>query len=292
MDDAVAVHEEMVKAPTPMKKRPRRNLIPFALLFVLLVGSIGTAFASAGPVASAAEIVQGALVTSVGADSVAFTTSETVSGSSNLQVNATGNCDFTSGICDATENLNGPLSQYSPINVDFANNVAYIGFSGTIAAQLPTPWISYSFKASGDSASQSIAGSSPLSALQQLAQYGAQVTDAGSVILNGVSEHEYIVVETASDIKSQLNTLLNKFPSWMSSAMNKTNLNFQGATENVYVNAQNQIAEVDETTSLSVSGKTTNVDAKEAFSNYGVPFTVSLPSASEVTPLSSLLSGL
>jgi hypothetical protein len=286
--DAVGVDEDTVTTSTSVKKRPRRNLIPFTLLFVLLVGSIVTAFASAGPAASAAQIVQGALVTSVGANSVAFTTNETISGSASLQVTATGNCDITSGICEATENLSGPLSQYSPVNVDFANNEAYIGFTGDIASQLPTPWISYPFNTSSDSPSQSIAGSNPLSALQQLAQYGAQVTDAGSVTLNGVSEHEYIVVETASNIKSQL----NKLPSWMTSQLNKADLNFQGANVNVYINPQNQIAEVDASTTLSVSGKTLNVDAKESFSNYGVPFTVSLPPASEVTPISSLVSGL
>jgi hypothetical protein len=63
-------------------------------------------------------------------------------------------------------------------------------------------------------------------------------------------------------------------------------------SENVYVNASGDLAELAMNTSVTANGQTESLSMTEVITGYGVPVTVTIPPADQVTSLAGLTAGL
>lgn len=241
--------------------------------------------------ANAATIVRNALVSTVASRSASFTMDEEITGTVSTSVTGSGACAFSSGECTMSVNYGGALASLGQGDVVFVNSTMYLRLSGAAAATLPTPWISMPLDISKLQQSGVTSSSgNPLAGLEVLAKLGDTVTDDGVVSVNGVSLHEYTVVASKSQVQRQTSAFLKQLPSWISSASSEAS---SGAvSENVYVNASGDLAELAMNTSVTANGQTESLSMTEVITGYGVPVTVTIPPADQVTSLAGLTAGL
>jgi hypothetical protein len=268
---------------------PRRHTMKYiaaGLVLVLvvaavLIGTSGSGNSSAG----AAVIVRKALASTLATNSLAFNLSENVDlGGQGLTVTGTGACDLTSGDCVMTMNYAGVLSSDGPIDVVYSGGVAYLKFAPGVNTKIATPWISTTLNTTSSSQLSPLGGESPLSGLSLLARQGAVVTDEGTVQLNGVTMHTYKVVVSPSAEKKILSNS-NSLPVWVNSNISTANIG--PVTEMVDVNSAGELAQMSADTSVSSGGASATVSLTFKVTGYGVPVTVTVPPANQVTSITS-----
>lgn len=277
-------------------KRSRRGrVLAISLVGVgLVVVGTGAAFAlssSKPSSAGAAVVVRRALDTTLATNSLAFTLSESVdAASTTIAVSGNGECDLSSALCGVTMDYSGVLSSAGTIRVVYSGGTVYLNLGSALSGLLSTPWISLPV---GNSNSAALGVSaSPLSGLSLLASEGATVTNDGSVTENGQAMTQYTVSIDASQVQHLITSNTSKLPSWMSAAASK----FSSGTvvETVDIDAAGRLGYVGATVNETVAGASVAVNIAETVTGYGVPVTVTVPPASQVTSITnpSQLSGL
>ena len=284
MDDAARVDEGVTSRPDK-----KRNLVPFMLVGVLLVASILVAVLTSSSPSDGAAVVRNALLSTVQSTSVDFNLNENVTGLTSFTINVTGACSFSSVACNLNESFGGSLSKLGTASEEIEDGTVYIDLTNSLVT-LPTTWISVPLNLS--STSSPLSGGTPLSGLAQLARNGLTVSDDGIVTKDGESLHEYTVTASSSQIQSQVNSLYKELPTWIQKQLASSTPSVNGYQADVYINSNNQIAELDASGSVSVESTPTQFTSTVTFSNFGAPVTVTVPPANEVTSLSSLTAGL
>lgn len=290
------VNEGVPMPPVFAPKPPqRRRALAFALVGVLLVVAItGVALASTDsktPSAGAAVVVRHALDSTIAANSLAFTLNESVSAAgTNLTVTGTGVCDLTSALCGVTMSYSGLLGAAGSIHVVYSNGTVYLNLGSAMSALVSTPWVSIP-AGSADSASLGVS-ENPLSGLSALAAHGATVTNDGAVTRDGQQMTQYSVSVGAAQMQDLIASDAAKLPSWIATAAKSVSAGT--VTEIVDVDAAGRLGYVQANANETVAGSTVGVTVSETVTGYGVPVNVSIPSASQVTSITSLsqLSGL
>ncbi len=279
---------------TPKRSSRRRTLV-IAVAGVLLVVTItGVAVALTGskaPSAGAAVVVRQALDSTLATNSVAFALSETVNAANTtVAISGTGQCDLSSALCGVTMNYSGPLASAGTIRTVFSGGNVYLSLGTAMSGLVSTPWISIPISNS-NTASLGIS-QSPLSGLSLLASEGATVTNDGSVTENGQTMTQYTVTIDASQAQHLVTSATSKLPSWMAAAAAKVSPGT--VVETVDIDAAGRLGYVSANVSSTVAGTTVSVTSSETVTGYGVPITVVVPPASQVTSITSLsqLAGL
>jgi hypothetical protein len=288
VNDSVNQGNDDVLNEAPKRSRRGRTLGVSLVGACLVVAITGTAFAlsSSGPSsAGAAVVVRRALHTTLATNSLAFTLSESVSASgTTVAVNGNGECDLSSALCGMTMDYSGELSSAGTIRVVYSGGTVYLNLGSALSGLLPTPWISLPVSNS-NSASLGISAS-PLAGLSLLASDGATVTNDGSVTENGQSMTQYTVTVDASQVQHLVTSNAGNLPSWMNVAASK----FSSGTvvETVDIDAAGRLGYFGANVNETVGGTSVGVNIDETVTGYGVPVTVSVPSASQVTSITSL----
>jgi hypothetical protein len=265
----------------------RRRFIPFALLIVLTAGALVTAVLSSSSPASASTAVRAALTSTMTATSVSFTFNEDVTGTQSAELSVSGSC-ATGPECHVTLSGAGEGSTLGTTQLVVTNGVAYVEPSGSLASDIPTPWISVPVNSSSAQGAGVPTGTDGLSSiLDQLVNVGDTVTDNGEVTLNGATVHEYTVTASASVEQQQFSTLLNALPSSVTSSLGSVSLSGYGV--DIYVDPDGNIGELALKASLSTAKNTETLSTTLTLSGYGDPVSVIAPPANEVTPLSSVI---
>ncbi len=169
-----------------------------------------------------------------------------------------------------------------------ATGDVYVEIPESLGAMAGTPWVSLPISSTALATSLGNIGS-PLSGLALAASDGAVVKDLGEVSLNGAAEHQYSVTLGQAAFKKWSSTV--KLPGWASGAATSVSSSSTLA-ETIDVNSLGRIAQVTEQVYATVNGASVFSQTTVDFTAYNVPVTVNVPPASEVTPLSTLLSGL
>jgi hypothetical protein len=221
------------------------------------------------------------------ASSVSFTLDENVTGTQTANLSVSGSC-ATGPECHVTLNASGEGSTLGTTQVLLTSGEAYVEPSGSLASEIPTPWISVPLNSLNTVEPGIPTGTDGLSsALNQLVNVGDTVVDNGDVTLNGATYHEYTVTASAAVEQQQFSTLLSALPSSVSSSLGAVSLAGYGV--NVYVDPDGNVGEVALKASLSKGQDSETLSTTLTLSGYGDPVTVVAPAASEVTPLSSVI---
>ncbi len=294
MNDSSANEESGAVDAAPHRPRRRRTLdiaVAGVLLVVAITGAAIAATSSKTPSAGAAVIVRKALVSTLATNSVAFSLSESVSAAATtVAVNGSGECDLSSALCGVTLNYSGPLASAGTIRTVYSGGSVYLNLGDALSGLVSTPWISISVNNSS-SASLGVA-QSPLSGLSLLASEGAEVTNDGSVSENGQTMTQYTVTIDGSQAQHLVTSATSKLPSWLAAVASKDTIGT--IVETVDIDGAGRLGYVSARVSSTVAGTAVNVTSAETITGYGQPVDVTVPPASQVTPISSVsqLTGL
>lgn len=251
---------------------------------MVVVVVAATLLSSTSP--SAAARLEAAVSSSLSTTSATFTSSgtETLPGST-IQFTVDGGCDVASNACALTEVV--PIQGKSEnVHIVIAAGDGYVEIPGSLGVAVGTPWVSVPISSTALATSLGNIGS-PLSGLALAASDGAVVKDLGEVSLNGVAEHQYSVTLDQVAFKKWNSTA--KLPGWASDAARS--VSSSTLAETIDVNSLGRIAQVTEQWYATVNGASVFSQTTVDFTAYNVPVSVSVPPASEVTPLSQLLQG-
>jgi hypothetical protein len=294
VSDSVNEGNGNVPNEAPRRSRRRRAVLVTLVGVCLVVAVTGTAFAlssSKPSSAGAAVVVRRALDTTLATNSLAFTLSESVdAASSTIALSGRGECDLSSALCGVTMDYSGVLSSAGTIRVVYSGGTVYLNLGSALSGLLPTPWVS--LPVSNSSSASLGVSASPLAGLSLLASEGATVTNDGSVSENGQSMTQYTVSVDASQVQKLITSSAATLPSWMTTAASK----FSSGTvvETVDVDAAGRLGYLGAQVNETVAGTSVGVNIDETVTGYGVPVSVTVPPASQVTSITNAnqLSGL
>lgn len=284
-----SVNESSGDVPNEAPKRSRRGrILGVSLVGVCLVIAItGTAFAlssSKPSSAGAAVVVRRALATTLATNSLAFTLSESVDAAgTTVAVNGNGECNLSSALCGMTMDYSGVLSSAGTIRVVYSGGSVYLNLGSALSGLLPTPWISLPVSNS-NTASLGVTAS-PLAGLSLLASEGATVTNDGSVTENGQSMTQYTVSVDASQVQHLITSNASSMPSWMTAAASEVSSGT--VVETVDVDAAGRLGYFGANFNETVAGTSVGMNVDETVTGYGVPVTVTVPPASQVTSITN-----
>ncbi len=273
---------------TPPRSRRGRTILVGVLGACVVVAATGVALAvtsSKNSSAGAAVVVRRALDSTLATNSLAFTLGESVSaGSTTVAANGQGECDLSNALCGVTMSYSGPLSSAGSIRVIYAGGTVYVNLGAALSGLGPTPWISVPVS----NASSALLGVSenPLAGLSLLAAQGATVTNDGTVSENGQQMTQYTVSVDAAQLQHLITSSAAKLPTWMVAAASKVTSGTE--TETVDIDSAGRLGYVSAQMSESVAGTSVGVTVEETVTGYGVPVTVTVPPASQVTSITSL----
>ena len=286
IDATEPVDQESLAAETGSKLSHRRLIWSSLSASAMVVVVVAATLVSSSPPSAAARL-DAAISSSLSTTSATFSISGTqeVSGST-VTFAAHGGCDVVSNACAMTDVV--PIQGKSEtLHIVMATSDAYLEMPGSLSALAGTPWISLPISSTALATALGNMGN-PLSGLALAASDGAVVKDLGEVSLNGAAEHQYSVTLDQAAFKKWSSTV--KLPSWAPSAV--SSVSSSTLTETIDVNSLGRIAQVTKQMDLTVSGRSVTTQSTMVFTAYNVPVTVNVPPASEVTPLSKLLTDL
>ncbi len=254
---------------------------------VVLVAGIAIGIRMTGnSSAGAATAVRGALVSTIAKNTANLAITETIDVEGQIgTARGNGKCDLQADACSATLNYNGALAQLGSESLVYSNRIMYLKLSGTVGASFPTPWISLPFKASNRPSALGSTGS-PLAGLALLTRDGAVLKDEGSVMVDGVSMHQYGVSVSKSSAPSVVDRQIAGLPAWL---VNPTTQGPLGALSmTLDVNPAGVIGRIKFVTSAVQDHTYAIVHATETLTSYGSPVTIVVPTKRELTLVNAL----
>ena len=201
----------------------------------------------------------------------------------------TGVLDFVNGSMDMSMDM-------SSVEPGLTIRIVYV--AGKMYEQIPQisqlypgkSWLSLDLsgiaKASGGTGALNLGGN-PTAMLRLLTQEGATVTPVGSSDIDGVPVKGYVVNIDPAFLKKQLGSA--NLPSWMRQAVSM--VNFQGATETVFIDSSGSLRRdaMHMAMSLSSHQPSMTIDESLDLSDYGAPVSITAPPADQVIDMQQFL---
>ena len=285
---------EVILPETPLRRgRTWRIVGVAAAAAVVFVISLVALSSSPQSDSASAAIVRNAVTSSLASHSMAFVVNETVtSGATSLTLDGTGACDLTAAACTASFNAHSPsipVGQIGTIEMVYDGTTFYMKLGGLAGSAFKTPWVSFAMPVTQLQGSGSSSPVNPLASIAALARAGAKVSDLGASTVNGQSAHSYQVNISSHQLATLFKNKTAKLPRWLRSALTKHVMSGGTVTEIVAVNAAGHLCQIQMNIVKTVSGQPLNLHLTETITAYGVPVFITIPPASEVTSISSLL---
>jgi hypothetical protein len=263
-------------------------LVPFSLVGVLTVGAAVAATVAVVGNTSAAATVASAASDSIAAHSadMTLTLDGTVDGQ---RVTMTGNgpIDFDTSQSSMTLHINVPGGQES-ISEIYDGKTVYVNLGALLGKlNLGKSWVSLpigQIKSVGSSLPSGGVGD-PTALLHLLSAQGNTVTALAPSVVDGQTLQEYSVVITPASLARDIAQA--HLPSWMASAVSL--VHNESVTERVGINSANELQSVVSTVTATIGGQKLVETVTAAYSNFGVPVTITDPPSNEVLPFSALL---
>lgn len=201
----------------------------------------------------------------------------------------TGVLDFVNGSMDMSMDM-------SSLEPGLTIRTVYV--AGKMYEQIPQisqlypgkSWLSLDLsgiaKASGGTGALNLGGN-PTAMLRLLTQEGATVTPVGSSDIDGVPVKGYVVNIDPAFLQKQLGS--SNLPSWMRQAV--STVNFQGATETVFIDSSGSLRRdaMHMVMSLSSHQPSITIDESLDLSDYGAPVSITAPPADQVIDVQQFL---
>jgi hypothetical protein len=297
-------------------------VVAAAVVAAVAVGAAAFAGGSGGsrPTGATSGAAKGSLASSAAdsaaASSVAFTVSatETSPGTTTSLISGNGSLDLTKGIGQMTATVPGVSSilgsggNGSLTVVSDGKNV-YIDLPALSTLTGSKPWLKASMSSAasvvgGSAASSLSALTDPGQALNLLGSLGSPVTDLGTVSLDGASATEYRTTVSVAGLTSKLGSGSTATSAEaLSKALQK--LGVPSIPVTVWVGQDGMVRQVSLAVDLShvnlgglLGAGSASAPAGSSlavtvgFTGYGRPVSISVPPASQVTDLNSIISSL
>lgn len=276
-------------------RRPATGYVLVAALGLLIAGLAGifTVRSRVGPGAIRTATQQPSLSASVAhalASGTARIRLQADVGPGLLGGTGTGLADFRAGSMSLEMTMKLPQnSQTVAAKLLFLSGVMYEQIPGIDRVAPGKSWVSIDLaaitKVPGSSVGVLGGGSNPAAMLRLLTSQGAQVTDVGAKVIDGVTTEEYHVVLSAAVIQHQIATA--NVPAWLRSAM--ASVTVGPISQNVYVDRSGQLRRTEMVTSSTVGGRSITSSESMDYYDYGVPVQISAPPATQVLPMEQFL---
>jgi hypothetical protein len=226
--------------------------------------------------ASSSSTLRGALVSSLAHRTATLAIAETIDVEGQIgTAKGRAKCDLRVDACSATLNYDAALAQLGTESMVYSNRTMYLKLAGTVGASFPTPWIWLSTVASNRPSALGSTGS-PLAGLSLLTRSGATSRDEGTVKVDGVTMHQYVVSVGKGDAASVVSRHQAGLPSWLT---NPSSHGPSGASSvTVDVDGAGKIGRLRFTTSAVQDGTFAIVHATETVIGYGATVNISVPS--------------
>jgi hypothetical protein len=277
----------LVTAPTVSASRRGRQIVPFALLGIMTIGTGLAAFFAVRDGGTPSGALASALTHSLRFGSAATTTSIGVKEpAGTAMITSEGLTSFdTAATTQAVQIVSG--SEHIDENVISDGSKIYLRLDGGIIAKV-IPGKSWVSLPSGQSASSVTGGTGTgngAATLRVLSAPGNDVSDLGSSKVSGQDVHLYAVHLTRSQINRDI--AQERLPEFMRQAIALVHI--PAITYTLAVNGLNELTQMKANLHVEADGVQVTEHLVETYSHYGTKVTVTAPPSNEVVPLQTFL---
>jgi hypothetical protein len=275
-----------VPAVTPPTRGASRQLVSLLSAGLLLIGGgLGAYFAFSGGQSASAAVAL-AVSNSLNARTADLTMKITGDeGTQTVSIEGSGATNFSNNQTDMTMTINDGTQDVNE-HVLFDGQTVFVNLGNNLIGRiLPgKSWVSVDLgqegAGNGTLPGGTGSGGDPTAMLRILGAQGNPVTALGTSVVNGDSVQGYAVHMTAAGVNRAIAE--EHLPSWMKQAVSQ--VQDPNVTYDVFINGTNQLVRMSSVVHATDQGKKLVSNIEMDFSNYGVPVSITDPSADQVAP--------